>query len=67
MLQFAPEDARAEALRQINEVDHRLATGDGAVNEAVSLIEQIFASTNSIPLTLEIKAREADRGLAKIA
>lgn len=67
LVQFAPEGARVEAMRQINEVDHRIATGDGAVNEAVGLIEKIFASTDPTPLTIEIKARATDRGLAKIA
>lgn len=67
LVQFAPEEGREDVLRQINEVDHRIATGDGAVNEAVGLIDKLFSSTVPIPLTVDVKARAADRGLTKLA
>ena len=67
LVQFGPEEGREQVLRQINEVDHRIATGDGAVNEAVALIDKLFASSTPIPLSTAIKARAADRGLVKLA
>jgi len=67
LVQFGPEEGREAVLRQINEVDHRIATGDGPVNEGVGLIDKLFGSTSPIPLTIEVKARAADRGLAKLA
>lgn len=67
VVQFSPEDGRDLILQRLNEIDHRIATGDGAVNEAVKLIEKLFASASPVPTTVEIKARAADRGLAKLA
>lgn len=65
--QFAPEQGRDEVLRQLNEVDHRIATGGEAVNEAVDLIEKLFTSAEPVPITETIKARAADRAIAKLA
>ena len=65
--QFAPEQGRDEVLRQLNEVDHRIATGGEAVNEAVDLIEKLFTSAEPVPTTETIKARAADRAIAKLA
>lgn len=67
LVQFAPEDSREAALKQINEVDHRIATGGEAVNEAVGLIEKLFATTASVPISESLKARAADRAIAKVA
>jgi PIN domain len=65
--QFAPEENRAEVLRQLNEVDHRIATGGEAEMEALSIIEKLFATSEPWPMTESIKARAADRGIAKVA
>lgn len=67
VLKFAQEDGRDAALLKLNEVDHRIAIGGEAVNDAIELIEKIFASTNRIALTNTVKARAADRAIAKIA
>lgn len=68
IIQFAPEDEDREAtLKQLNEVDHRIATGGEAVNEAVGLIEKLFTTTIPIPINEGVKARAADRAIAKIA
>lgn len=67
LVQFAPEDGREAALKQIDEVDHRIATGGEAVNEAVGLIEKLFATTPSVPISVSLKARAADRAIAKVA
>nr|WP_280173994.1 PIN domain-containing protein [Rhizobium sullae] len=65
--QFAPEDERNEVLKQLNEIDHRIATGGEAVNEAVGLIEKLFTTTEPIPISESVKARAADRAIAKVA
>ncbi|CAG0971627.1 MAG: PIN domain-containing protein [Rhizobiaceae bacterium] len=67
IVQFAPEDGRNEILQQLNEIDHRIATGGEAVNEAVSLIEKLFTTTSPIPVSESVKARAADRAIAKVA
>lgn len=64
---FAQEDGRNATLQQLNEVDHRVAIGGEAVNDAIGIIEKIFASTQHIALTDTIKARSADRAIAKVA
>lgn len=65
--QFAPEEGRAEVLQRLNEIDHRIATGGEAVNEAVGLIEELFTTIHPIPTSEAIKARAADRAIAKVA
>lgn len=65
--QFALEDVKSELLKQLSEVDHRIAIGGEAVNEAVSLIERVFTTTEPVPISDSVKARAADRALAKIA
>lgn len=63
-MQFAPEDGRYATLKQLNEVDHRVATGGEAVNEAVDLIEKLFGKTTPVPASDNIKVRSADRAIA---
>ena len=65
--QFGPEEGRDEVLRRLNEIDHRISVGGEAVNEAVSLIERLFATTKLILASDNIKARAADRAIAKVA
>lgn len=65
--QFGPEEGRDEVLRRLNEIDHRISVGGEAVNEAVNLIERLFATTEMIPASDNIKARAADRAIAKVA
>lgn len=67
MLKFSQEEGRDAALQKLNEVDHRIAIGGEAVNDATGIIEKIFASTDHIALTDAVKARAADRAIAKAA
>ncbi|RMS75646.1 PIN domain-containing protein [Pseudomonas savastanoi] len=67
IMQFAPEEGRDATLKQLNEVDHRVATGGEAVNEAVDLIEKLFGDTTPVPVSDHIKVRAADRAIAKVA
>lgn len=66
-MQFAPEKGRDATLKQLNEVDHRVATGGEAVNEAVDVIEKLFGKTTPVPVSDHIKVRAADRAIAKVA
>lgn len=67
LLKFAPEEGRNTTLDQLNDVDHRIATGGEAVNDAIDLIEKLFASTEKTELTDAVKARAADRAIMKVA
>ena len=67
IVQFGPEEGRDKVLRHLNEIDHRIAVGSEAVSEAVSLIEKLFTMTVPIPASENIKARAADRAIAKVA
>lgn len=65
--QFAQEEAKNATLAQLNEVDHRIATSGEAVNEAVELIEKLFTTTTLVEPTDAMKARAAERAMAKLA
>ncbi len=67
IIQFGPEERQGEILGQLNEIDHRIATGGEAVNEAVGLIDKLFTTTEPISVSENIKARAADRAIAKVA
>ena len=67
LLKFAPEEGRNTTLDQLNEVDHRIATGGEAVNDAIEQIEMLFASTEKIELSDAVKARAADRAIMRVA
>lgn len=67
IMQFAPEEGRDATLRQLSEVDHRVATGGEAVNKGVELIEKLFGETSLVPVSDSIKVRAADRAIAKVA
>lgn len=67
VVQFGSEDGRSEVLKQLNEIDHRIATGGEAVNEAIELIEQLFKTVEPIAASESVKARAADRAIAKVA
>lgn len=67
IVQFAPEEGRDATLSQLNEVDHRIASGGEAINDAIEIIDKLFATTTKIELTDAVKARAADRAIAKLA
>ncbi|MCF8707020.1 PIN domain-containing protein [Rhizorhapis sp. SPR117] len=67
IVKFAPQNERDEALRQLHEVDHRIAVGGEAVNEAVEQIEKLFDKASKIEPTQAVKASAADRAVAKAA
>ena len=67
VVKFAPEDEREEALRQLHEVDHKIAIGGEAVTDAVEQIERLFDASTKITATEAVKAAAADRAIAKAA
>jgi PIN domain len=67
IVQFAPEDRRDDTLSQLNEVDHRIAVGGEAINDAIEIIDKLLAKATKIHLTDALKARAADRAIAKVA
>ena len=67
VVKFAPEDERDEALRQLHEVDHKIAIGGEAVTDAVEQIEKLFDLSTKIVAIEAVKAAAADRAIAKVA
>lgn len=64
--QFAGED-RTQTLQALREVDHKIATSGDAVSEAVERIDALLRSVQPIRTTSAIKARVADRAIARLA
>lgn len=64
---FASAQVRDATLHQLNDVDHRISTGGEAVNDAIQIIENIFATATQVALTDALKARAADRAITKVA
>lgn len=67
IVRFAPEDGRDATLNQLHEVDHRIAIGGEAINDAIDIIEKLFATAAKVELTDAVKTRAADRAIAKVA
>lgn len=67
IIQYTPEDQRDAALRQLNEVDHRIATGDTSTYEALDAVERLLTTAAPVAASDDIKVRAAERALAKIA
>jgi hypothetical protein len=67
IVQFAPEEGRDATLSQLHEVDHRIAIGGEAINDAIAIIDKLFNTAAKIELTDAVKARAADRAIAKLA
>ena len=67
VVQFAPEEGRDVTLSQLHEVDHRIAIGGEAINNAIEIIEKLFGTATKVELTDAIKTRAADRGITKTA
>jgi len=67
IVQFAPEEGRDATLSQLNEVDHRIAIGGEAINDAIDVIDKLFTTATKIETTNSVKARAADRAIAKVA
>jgi len=67
MHKFAGDEDRDATLKQLNEVDHRIAVGGEAINDAIEIIEKLFANSDQLDLVDAVKARAADRAIAGLA
>jgi hypothetical protein len=67
VVQFAVEEQRDATLSQLNEVDHRIAVGGEAINDAIEIINKVFAMATKVEVTDAVKARAADRAILKVA
>ncbi len=68
VVQFAPEgEERENALQQLGDVDHRIAVGGEAISDAIEQIEKLFSDAKKIQISESVKARAADRAIAKLA
>ena len=56
-----------QLLQALREVDHKLAISGDAVNECVRRVEALLGSARPLRVTSAIKARVADRAIARLA
>jgi hypothetical protein len=64
---FGTDDNRAETLRALNEVDHKIVTGNEAVIDSVDRIEKLLTGTPPIAASPTVKQRVTDRAVAGLA
>ncbi len=64
---FGEEEHRDDVLGQLDDVDHRLSTLSEAVVESIEDIESLFAKVTLTETNEAMKARAADRAIAKRA
>lgn len=65
--QFGRPEGRDEALAQLGDVDHRIATLGEAINESISRIETLFASSKKIATDDSALLAAGHRAVAKRA
>jgi hypothetical protein len=66
--QFASDNEQRDAtIRELHEIDHKISLGDGAINNALEQIEKLHAEADKVEPSESVKARAADRALAKLA
>lgn len=64
---FASEEYRTQILSALREVDHKIAVSGDVVNESIKRIEALLDSVRPLRTTSTIKARVADRAIARLA
>ena len=64
---FGTDDDRADTLKALNEVDHKIVTRNEAAIDSVDRIEKLLTGTPSIATNAEIKQRVTDRAVAGLA
>ena len=65
--EFGDEDRRAATLRELGEVEHRIAMKGEASRGTLERIETVMASSPAIAASEEAKSRVVERALAKLA
>ena len=61
---FGDDEQRAGALKSLNEVDHKIATGSESVIHSIDHIEKLLTAKPTLATTDAIKRRVTDRALA---
>jgi hypothetical protein len=64
---FGEDTYKAETLRALNEVDHRIAFKGEAVNDSIERVEKLLKSVPALATTDVIKQRVTDRAMASKA
>jgi predicted nucleic acid-binding protein len=64
---FADDANKAETLKALNEVDHKIGMKAEAVNDSIDRIRKLLKSTRALSTTAHIKQRVTERALAKKA
>ena len=65
--EFGEEDRRAATLRELSEVDHKIAMKGEVSRRILEKIESVIRSSRSIAASEETKSRVVERVLAKLA
>ena len=64
---FADAKQKAKLLQGLREVDHRMAMSGQSANESIERIDILLRSVSPVKTTTAIKARVADRAIARLA
>jgi PIN domain len=64
---FGDDASRARTLEALNEVDHKVATGNESALDSVEKIEKLLRAQTTLPTTDAIKRRVTERALAGLA
>ena len=65
--QFGEEEKRSETIRQLNEIDHKIAMKGEVSQQALSTIEKLMATSPAVVASDAAKIKVAERALAKLA
>jgi hypothetical protein len=64
---FGDDEYRATAIKALNEVDHKIVTGNESVLHSVEQIEKLLTANPPLATTAAIKRRVTERALAGLA
>lgn len=67
MNRFGTDEYRADTLKALNEVDHKIVIGNEAVIDSVDRIEKLLTNTPPVVTSAAIKQRVTDRAIAGLA
>ncbi|MGD9921049.1 MAG: PIN domain-containing protein [Pseudorhodoplanes sp.] len=64
---FGDEASKAETLRALGEIDHKIVTNGDAVNDGVGRVEALLKSVPPIATSCVVKQRVTERAIARMA
>ena len=65
--QFLDDDAKPEAVAQLDELQLKIATKGGVAHHIIDTVEQLMATTSPLVASDSAKIKAVERGLAKLA